>query len=506
MSDVSSFILKQFTNALDVEETTDEGVVVEGIAAEYEGKMYVRINGSDLLTPITSSVVGIKDGDFVKVRIKNHQASAEGNVTTPSTGGGGEVPDEVLDRITELEIAIIGKADIKDLEAEQARIDDLIAKDVTITGDLEAANAKIENLEAQNVTITGDLEAANAKIDNLEATKLDAEIADIKYATIENLEATNANIHNLEADYGEFKELTSDKITANEAAIKRLDTEKLSAEEAELKYANIDFANIGSAAIENFLSKSGMIGDLVVGDGTVTGTLVGVTIKGDLIEGGTVVADKLVIKGEDGLYYKLNTDGETVGSEQNDYNSLNGKIITAKSVTAEKISVNDLVAFDATIGGFNITESSIYSGVKESVDNTTRGIYMDDDGQFSIGDSSNYLKFFRDIDGSYKLEISASAIRFGSSSLDQYVDEKVDSAVDNIDIDVGARNYIRNSKTLIFASYILSNAEKPTPTLSIDKNGVVIVSVASLSHDDSGNVIIKNAALSSDDNGNVTIS
>lgn len=429
MSDVSSFILKQFTNALDVEETTDEGVVVEGIAAEYEGKMYVRINGSDLLTPITSSVVGIKDGDFVKVRIKNHQASAEGNVTTPSTGGGGEVPDEVLDRITELEIAIIGKADIKDLEAEQARIDDLYAKDVTITGDLEAANAKIENLEAQNVTITGDLEAANAKIDNLEATKLDAEIADIKYATIENLEATNANIHNLEADYGDFKELTSDKITANEAAIKRLDTEKLSAKEAELKYANIDFANIGSAAIENFLSKSGMIGDLVVGDGTVTGTLVGVTIKGDLIEGGTVVADKLVIKGEDGLYYKLNTDGETVGSEQTEYNSLNGSIITAKSVTAEKISVNDLVAFDATIGGFNITESSIYSGVKKSVDNTTRGIYMDDDGQFAIGDSNNYLKYFKMEDGTYKLALSV-----GGSSID---DAKVTDKKSGYLVDIG---------------------------------------------------------------------
>lgn len=421
MSDVSSFILKQFTNALDVEETTDEGVVVEGIAAEYEGKMYVRINGSDLLTPITSSVVGIKDGDFVKVRIKNHQASAEGNVTTPSTGGGGgDVPDEVLDRITELEIAIIGKADIKDLEAEQARIDDLYAKDVTITGDLEAANAKIENLEAQNVTITGDLEAANAKIDNLEATKLDVEIADLKYATIENLEATNAEIHNLEADYGDFKELTTEKITANEAAIKRLDTEKLSAEEADLKYANIDFANIGSAAIENFLSKSGMIGDLVVGDGTVTGTLVGVTIKGDLIEGGTVVADKLVIKGEDGLYYKLNTDGETVGSEQTEYNSLNGSVITAKSVTAEKISVNDLVAFDATIGGFNITESSIYSGVKESVDNTTRGIYMDDEGQFAIGDSNNYLKYFKMEDGTYKLALSVG----GSSIEDTKVTDK----------------------------------------------------------------------------------
>lgn len=55
------------------------------------------------------------------------------------------------------------------------------------------------------------------------------------------------------------------------------------------------------------------------------------------------------MKGNDGLYYKLNTDGNTVSSEQTAYNSINGSIITAKSIAAEKIAVNDLVAFGATI-------------------------------------------------------------------------------------------------------------------------------------------------------------
>jgi hypothetical protein len=68
---------------------------------------------------------------------------------------------------------------------------------------------------------------------------------------------------------------------------------EFSAEDAELKYANIDFSNIGEAAIEKLFSDSGIIGDLVMSDGKVTGTLVGVTIKGDLIEAGTVKADNL---------------------------------------------------------------------------------------------------------------------------------------------------------------------------------------------------------------------
>ena len=148
----------------------------------------------------------------------------------------------------------------------------------------------------------------------------------------------------------------------------------MSVDAANIKYANIDFTNIGKAAMEYFYAQSGLIKDVTVGDQTITGELVGVTIKGDLIEGNTIVADKLVIKGDDGLYYKLNTDGATVEKEQTDYNSLNGQVIQAKSVTAEKISVNDLVAFDATIAGFSITDSALYSGAKASATNGTRGI------------------------------------------------------------------------------------------------------------------------------------
>ena len=129
-------------------------------------------------------------------------------------------------------------------------------------------------------------------------------------------------------------------------------------------------------------------------------------IKGDLIEGNTVVADKLVIKGEDGLYYRLNIDGVKIEAEQTEYNSLNGSIITAKSITATKISVDDLVAFDATIGGFNITSDSLYSGTKESVENTTTGIYLGNDGQISLGDSTNFLKYYKDTEGNFKLDIS----------------------------------------------------------------------------------------------------
>ena len=436
--ELSRSLVKEFAQITIDDKNAKKETTVYGTVKKYGNALYVQLDGSDRLTPVETTS-NIKDGDRVMVLIKNHTATVTGNISKPSANED-NVKDEVSNQITEFGIVITDR-----IVAAEAEIDNIQADNVVIKNKLTANEGKFNKLEADvgefKKLTAEELKATNATIENLKVTKLDVEVANSKYAKIENLEATNADIHNLKSDYGEFKNLATDKFTANDASIKKLETEKLSAKDAEIKFANIDFANIGKAAIENLFSKSGMIGDLVVGDGTISGTLVGVTIKGDLIEGGTVVADKLVIKGDNGLYYKLNTDGEKVGAEQTEYNSLNGSILTAKSVTAEKISVKDLVAFGATIGGFHITDSSLYSGVKESATNTTRGVFLGDDGQFAVGDAVNYLKFFKDTDGKFKLDISAASLKFGSTNKD--VAEELENTIDKI---VG-EYYSSSSKT-----------------------------------------------------------
>ena len=417
---LSTEILSQFAKIVAPKESRPEFTVVTGRAKSYAGKMYVQIDGSDQLTPIASSTVGLKDNDWITVQIKNHSATVTGNATDPSAGKSyaddiKNQVDDAVDQISEFEIIIADKVDVGDLNAVNGRIDNLVSDNVTIKEKLTATEAEIDSLTADNVTINEKLTAAEADIENLTVTKLDVDIANAKYATIENLEATNADIHNLEADYGSFKQLTTDNFTAVNGSIANLEANKLDVTEAEIKYANIDFTNIGVTAVEELFAKSGIIEDLVVSGGHITGELVGVTIKGDLIEGNTIKADKLVVLGEDGLYYKLNVNAETVGAEQTQYNSLNGSIITANTITAEKINVDDLVAFNATIGGYHITDGSLYSGAKASATNTTRGVFMGDDGQFAVGDSNNYLRFIND-DGTWKLEISAASIKMGGSN------------------------------------------------------------------------------------------
>lgn len=412
---LSSDLISQFVQITQEKKESKE-TTVYGTIVEYDGGKYVRLDGSDLLTPISTTADAL-NGERVTVMIKDHTALVTGNISSPSART--DTVKEMGTKISEFEIVIADKVSTERLEAEIARIDTLVAENVTIKERLDANEANINTLTANNATITGKLTAAEAEIETLKTTKLDATVAEITYATIKSLEATDAKINNLEAAYGSFRDLTTDKLTAVDASIANLEATKLSATDADLKYANIDFANINMTAVKKLFTDSGIIKDLVVSDGKITGELVGVTIKGDLIEANTLKADKLVIKGSDGLYYKLNVDslGETTASSDEKYqNGLDGSVIIAKSIVAEKIAVDDLVAFDATIGGFNITETSIYSGVKASADNTTRGIYLDRDGQLAVGDANNFLKYYKDADGNYKLEVSAQSIKFSASN------------------------------------------------------------------------------------------
>lgn len=414
---LSNDLLSQFAKITKDEKQTKKETTVYGTTVENNGKTYVKIDGSDLLTP-ASTTINTKNGERVTVMLKNHTATITGNVSSPSARliDINEINEET---ISELNTILANKADVANLNVEKARIDTLVADNATIKEKLTASEVEIDSLQSSNLNITERLTANEAEIDYLKLHSLDTETAGITYATITELDTLDADINMLEANYADFKNTTTNTLTAHTASINSLEANKLSVSDIEGKYANIDFSNIGKAAMQYFYSESGLIQNAVIGDSTITGQLVGVTISGDLIEGNTVVAEKLVIKGTDGLYYKLNTDGIKTEAEQTDYNSLNGSVIKAKSITATKISVDDLVAFDATIGGFNITDSAIYSGVKSSVDNTTSGFYMDKNGQMALGDASSFVKYYKDQNGDYHLEISAQSVLMSTQTVSE---------------------------------------------------------------------------------------
>lgn len=401
---LSSELVSQFAKLASNKPKEEKESTVYGTTVIQNGNKYVKLNGSELLTP-ASFTTNIADGERVTVLIKNHMAVVTGNITSPAARTS-EV-EEVGDKV----------------DAASVAVKNLTADNIKVNQKLEAQEGAIKNLSADNVTINGTLSAQEASIGNLKAEN----------ATVTGkLNAAEGNIKNLEADNVTIKK----DLAATKASIQDLDT----------TYANIDFANVGVANIKEFYAKYGVVKDITIKDEKITGKLVGVTIVGDLIEGGTVKAEKLVVRGKDGLFYKLNTDGVSITAEQTNENSLHGSIITAQSITADKVSVSDLVAFKATIGGFHISDSSIYSGVKNSVDSPVSGIYLDSEGQLVVGDGTNYLKFYKDENDAYILDISSVA------SLQKDIGD-IHNDMDNVHSEIAEqRTNISNDSKQIVAS------------------------------------------------------
>lgn len=407
---LSADLVSKFVKATKDTKTQD-GTTMYGTVVMRNDTPYVRLDGSDILTPVTS-MADVHSLERVMVLVKDHTATIMGNVSSPSARS---------DDVKELAEVVADKASIGDLKAINADIENLKADNVEISDKLTATEADIKDLEADNVTINEKLTANNA--------------------SIKELEVDNVSIH--------------EKLTANDATIEELQTRKLDAKLADIKYAQIDFANIGKAALEQFFAKSGLIENVVVGDQQITGTLVGVTILGDSIKGGTVIADKLVIKGEDGLYYKLNTDGNTVEKEQTDYNSLDGGVIRAKSITATKIAVDDLVAFGATIGGWHIVDGGLYSGTKDSMSNISRGTYLGSDGQINVGDSDNFIMFYVDNKGESHLAISADKFTLGKQNIENVISD-IKQDVDNVRDEITTLLRIESSRGTVFKNNAVS--------------------------------------------------
>lgn len=457
---------------------------VYGTTVEYNGSIWVQIDGSDRYTPV-STTADVKAGERVVVTIKNHTATVTGNMSSPAART--DDVKEIGSQISEFEI---------------------IVSDKITTDELTAINAAIENLRVE----TADIENADILIAEIE--KLQAKYAELEYVSATDVDALNADIENLRAVFGSFTDISADKITAVNAELDNLkaynakftyvSADVLAAIKAEIenldvKYAEIDFANIGEAAIEKLFSDSGIIKDIVVSEGHITGELVGVTIKGDLIEAGTLKVDRLVVRGSDGNYYKLNTDFEGMeGVELVEEDAIHGSVLVAKSITAEKVAVDDLVAFGATIGGFVISGKDIHSVGKASADSPFKGIYLGSDGQMAIGDDVNYLKYYKTPNGTYKLAISAGSMIFSSTG--KTVEETVTDELSGIEI--GARNLIRNSNNLIFSDYYFGTGLVAT----YDKYGNVTLIYGELSAAYSdGDVTLSGISASTDGSGNITL-
>lgn len=310
MSDLTRDVLKDFADIVIDESNKDEEVTAYGTTVESDGVDYVKLDGSSLLTPITTTT-DIKPGERVLVLIKNHQAVIIGNSSNPSAGS------QELNNLKET------------VNLDKATIKDLVANNVTINDSLKANSARIDSLEATNVEINGKLMADRADITRLDTDKLNADEADIRYAKVDELRATSADVVKLNADYAKFKDASVKRLDANEASIQDLDAKKLSAEAADIKYLTIDNAKATYLQAGDFNAYKATVETLLAAKASVE----------------ELEANYLKVANAEATYAKITELDALTGS----FNTLNADLAKVEELIAKKASIEDLNAANASI-------------------------------------------------------------------------------------------------------------------------------------------------------------
>jgi hypothetical protein len=168
---LSNELISQFAKSVVSDKKTDtESTVYGEVVTDGSGNKYVRLDGSDQLTPV-SSTADANAGDRVTVMIKNHTATVTGNLSSPAART--DDVKELGTKISEFDIIISHKVVTDELDAVYAMIDQLKV-DIADIDNLEAVNAMIETLEAKYATFdeitVSDIEAINADIEKKRAT------------------------------------------------------------------------------------------------------------------------------------------------------------------------------------------------------------------------------------------------------------------------------------------------------------------------------------------------
>lgn len=324
---LSNELISEFVKVTKDDTKKKSETIVYGTVVKSEGTNYVKMDGSELLTPVTSTT-NLEDKERVTVMIKNHTAVVTGNISSPAARTA-EVETvstdvkKVNEEVTKMKTLVADKVSTALLEAQVARIDDLEAKDVTITGKLDAAEANITKLEAQDATITGELDAAKAKITYLESDEavidhinaLTAKINEIttKQLTADALYSALANINVLIAGTAEFDKATVQHLVANVFNL----TGSGVAEDVFIHNLVVSYAQMVSAAIGDLCIKAS--------DGNYYAIDVG--------QNGQVVATKTTV-----------TDGEISAGVTS-----SGSVILETNIAAENLSAGSLKATYALV-------------------------------------------------------------------------------------------------------------------------------------------------------------
>ncbi len=337
---ISEFV--KITN--DKKEKPKEGTVYATIVGSGDTK-YVKIDGSDLLTPMDTTT-DIEDGERVTVMIKDHKATVTGNITSPSVSSG-------------TVNTVVGNAVGENFTVVNSQIENLVAKDSYLENayvqNSQVVNSKIENLEAADSRIE------NSVIENFNVID----------GVVQDLRATNADIEVLHADFAEIKTLVNGNLTSDNILAFKITADKVTVEDAFIKDAMVD--TISAAKI-----NSGQINTNMVSIGSedggmlITGSTQQFTDKNGNVRiqiGKDASGDfTFILYGEDGRGQIINQNGITA-TAIGDGLIVDGMINNNANISGDKLNISSVITNINNDSSTTIQSSKIYlDGQKQSLE------------------------------------------------------------------------------------------------------------------------------------------
>ena len=337
---ISEFV--KITN--DKKEKPKEGTVYATIVGS-DNMKYVKIDGSDLLTPMDTTT-DIEDGERVTVMIKDHKATVTGNITSPSVSSG-------------TVNTVVGNAVGDKFTVVNSQIENLVAKDSYLENayvqNSQVVNSKIENLEAADSRIE------NSVIENFNVID----------GVVQDLRATNADIEVLHADFAEIKTLVNGNLTSDNILAFKITADKVTVEDAFIKDAMIDTisaAKINAGRINtNMVSIGSEDGGMLI-----TGSTQQFTDKNGNVRiqiGKDATGDfTFILYGEDGQGQIINQNGITA-TAIGDGLIVDGMINNNANISGDKLNISSVITNINNDNSTTIQSSKVYlDGQKQSLE------------------------------------------------------------------------------------------------------------------------------------------
>ncbi|UZQ49118.1 phage tail spike protein [Clostridium kluyveri] len=246
------------------------------------------------------------------------------------------------------------------LDATQVNVANLSANSIN-SGIIDASIVTVSNINASNIT-TGILDAENISVVNLDASaivtgtfsadRISGGTIDAGVIDVINLDAGKINTGTLNADRIGAGTISAEKmvtgtITAESgiianAAIDTAQIKALAVTGANIANSTINTANIKSGAITTALIGNQAVNTAQIADGSITNAKI-VELSANKITAGTLSVERLEIRGSNSsVVYALNNVTGALQSEN--VNTLNGEILTDRTITADKIVANEITA------------------------------------------------------------------------------------------------------------------------------------------------------------------